>query len=95
MIIKGAQKSSYKYLQLSTARKFQVTINAAEWVFHCGADIYVSSIKQGTQILSHIYAKKIGLDSGGLDLWKKVRFQQTHNQGLRQLFLTVSWEQWT
>ena len=58
MIIKGAQKSSYKYLQLSTARKFQVTINAAEWVFHCGADIYVSSIKQGTQILSHIYEKK-------------------------------------
>ena len=22
----------------------------------------------------------------------KVRFQQTHNQGLRQLFLTVSWD---
>ena len=23
---------------------------------------------------------------------KKVRFQQTHNQGLRQLLLTVSWD---
>ena len=23
---------------------------------------------------------------------KQVRFQQTHNQGLRQLFLTVSWD---
>ena len=26
------------------------------------------------------------------DRCKQVRFQQTHNQGLRQLFLTVSWE---
>ena len=26
------------------------------------------------------------------DQWKQVRFQQTHNQGLRQLFLTVSWD---
>ena len=54
---KRGSEVKYKYLQLSTARKFQVTINAAEWVFHCGADIYVSSIKQGTQNLSHIYAK--------------------------------------
>ena len=26
------------------------------------------------------------------DRCKKVRFQQTHNQGLRQLLLTVSWD---
>ena len=27
-----------------------------------------------------------------LEQRKLVRFQQTHNQGLRQLFLTVSWD---
>ena len=26
------------------------------------------------------------------DQCKKVRFQQTHNQGLRQLLLTLSWD---
>ena len=26
------------------------------------------------------------------DRWKKVRFQQTHYQGLRRLLLTVSWD---
>ena len=52
--------------------------------------------------LRHVYCRRLpGLLTnsilfGGLfkikDQCKKVRFQQTHNQGLRQLLLTVSWD---
>ena len=45
------------------------------------------------------YGKKKSYQSGGgagpsqfSEQQKQVRFQQTHNQSLRQLFLTVSWD---
>ena len=35
---------------------------------------------------------KEGLKGPGPSLQKQVHFQQMHNKGLRQLFLTVSWD---
>ena len=42
------------YLQFSKVCEFRVTLRATEWVFHYGANFYVSSIQQGLRISSHI-----------------------------------------
>ena len=43
-------------------------------------------------VVGQVYINSILLTFQNQGSVKKVRFQQTHNQGLRQLLLTVSWD---
>ena len=64
----------------SNLRKLISEVSAQMWV-RCHMNQGVRTGGEGKGPLSQF------LDSG-----KKVRFQQTHNQGLPKLFLKVSWD---
>ena len=62
----------------------QVGLGVLDLVYVEGALIWPPGLVTNSILLCGLFKIK--------DQCKKVRFQQTHNQGLRQLLLTVSWE---
>ena len=50
------------------------------------------ALQQGKLRHTNLKSKSVGVGGVFLKHQKQVRFQQINNQGLRQLFLTVSWD---
>ena len=58
---------------------------------HVAPRLVVGFVHQGCRVF-RVWSLTIFYSVHSSDRCEKVRFQQTHNQGLRQLFLTVSWD---